>query len=103
MTKRNPRSPFGPIKTSLGFPQLQSIARQLEKPLSCGMCGHEFSPEASTPDHDCKPPMFHVEVVEVKPLEMPRSSVLQYMRDESYPGEDELPDIITISPGVKTP
>lgn len=70
MSKCNhdPRRPFGPIKTTLGFPELLGLARFFGLSPSCGMCGHKWEPGATNPDHDCKPPMFQIEVVEVKPL-----------------------------------
>lgn len=88
------RAPFGPIKTKLGFSQLQAFARLRGTPLLCGMCGHQFPEDATTGDHECKPPLFQIEVVEVKPLPMPQSRVFQFMMDELYPGEDGLPDIL---------
>ena len=72
------RRPFGPIKTTLGFPELQGLARLLGMPMSCGMCGHKFALGATTSDHDCKPPMFQIEVVEVKPLPPLAAGFLDY-------------------------
>ena len=62
---------FGIIKTKLDFPALQRVARWLQKPLCCGMCGHEFPGDAETSDHECKPPMWDIQVTELKPLEGP--------------------------------
>lgn len=60
--------PFGPITTALGFPELQGIARMFGLPMSCGMCGHKFSLDDTTSDHECHQPLFQIEVVEVEPL-----------------------------------
>lgn len=62
------RRPLGPIKTSLGFPELLVVGRSLGLSASCGMCGHKWEPGATTSDHECHPPMFQIEVVEAKPL-----------------------------------
>lgn len=72
---RHIRSPLGPIRTSLNFQQLQWISGLIEMPLRCGMCRHEFSADATTGDHECNPPTFHVEVVEVKPMPMPTGGI----------------------------
>ena len=92
---RHIRPPLGPIKTRLEFSQLQQLAKLKGKPLCCGMCGHQFPEDAAVGDHDCKPPLFQIETVEVKPFPMlPQSRVLQFMMDELYPGDDGLPDIL---------
>lgn len=87
------RHPFGPIKTSLSFGGLQALLNPpgTEKPgmFRCGMCGHQYAPEDTSPDHDCKPPMYNIEVVEVKPMDT-RMSMIFYM-DPKYDPKPEGP------------
>jgi hypothetical protein len=83
---RDNRLPFGPVKVPLSFPQLQALGRYLKTPLRCGMCSHKFPPDATSNDHECNPPMFHVEVVEVKPLPQPMGGIFYQ--------EFKLPDLL---------
>ena len=80
-------NPFAPLKTTLDFPQLQEIAQHMGMPLSCGMCGHTFSLDATTADHKCEPPLFHVSVGEMKPLEAPLGMIF-YM-ESKFPSLQE--------------
>jgi hypothetical protein len=100
------RRPFGPIKTTLGFPELQGLARLLGMPMSCGMCGHKFALGATTSDHECKPPMFQIEVVEVKPLP-PLAAGSLFFLDYTYGkdagGDDPTPTLASLADGKPTP
>ena len=59
--------------------------------MSCGMCSHKFPLNATTGDHECNQPTFHVEVLELKPMEAPSSNIF-YM-DCKYGFEsDDLQD-----------
>lgn len=97
MTKCNHdhRRPFGPIKTTLGFPELLGLARFFGLHPSCGMCGHKWEPGATTSDHECHPPMFQIEVVEAKPLP-PLAAGSVFFMEYKYGSEvGGLPDSIT--------
>lgn len=100
MSKCNhdPRRPFGPIKTTLGFPELLGLARFFGLPMSCGMCGHKFSLDATTSDHECHPPMFEIEVVEVKPLP-PLAAGSLFSLEYTYGGDKggDGPEVYTLA------
>lgn len=68
-------SPLGAMRTSLTFTQLQAIARQTNTPMRCSLCNHVFPPDAPSVQHDCRPPLFHATLREVKPMEVPASTI----------------------------
>ena len=86
------RGPFDPIKTSLSFAALQGLLNppgtKTPGAFRCGMCGHPFDPTDTSPDHDCKPPVFHIEVVEVKPMEAPLGRIF-YMDSKYDPSPED--------------
>lgn len=91
MSHRHGRSPFGPIRTKLSFLELKKIFAQLGQHPSCGMCGYKFPEDAVTTDHECHPPMFQIEMVEVMPMDLPAGKLfsLEYTYGLKVEGEGD--------------
>jgi len=71
----SPETPFGMMRTSLSFQQLQVVMAKLGQPLSCARCGHTFPPDALTDAHECHPQGITATLGAIQPLAAPASLV----------------------------